>query len=254
MNIRRRGIYSLLLMLVLGSLPMTGLAAGAQGGHHAAGPDITALSAQARAGDLRAQTRLGMAYLSGQGVKQNITQGMVWLRKAAKSGHPPAQFVVGVMVLGGQYPGAHGPDPAKAVVWLKRAATRGCPGAAGVLSSLYLAGATGLPRDTTQGMRWLRTAAQGGDVMSQAVLGNSYREGRDGVARNPVEAYAWFDVALAGKAVSPMLLPVKQLRQQLAQKMDAAQRAQAQTRAKDYRTRYGQHDTALCGQSMPGGS
>ncbi len=252
MDRRRHRVQRLILIIVLGCLPASGVAGEGPHGVRAEGLAITALTARAKQGDVVAQTRLGMAYLAGRGVKQDIGRGMIWLRQAAKSGHPSAQFVVGVMILGGQFPGAHGPRPAQAVGWLTRAADQGCPGAAGVLSGLYLAGATGLARNIALGMQWLRKAAQGGDVLSQAVLGNSYRAGRDGLARNPVEAYAWFDVALMGKKVSPMLFPVARMRQQLAQKMGTTMRAQAQARAKDYRAQYGRHDTGLCGQSMPG--
>ncbi len=213
---------------------------------------LAALRARARQGDAGAQTRLGLRYLGGHGVPQDIGQGMVWLRKAAEAGHAPAQFVVGVMVLGGQYPGAQGPDPARAADWLTRAAKQDCPGAAGVLSGMYLAGAPGLARNTALGMQWLRRAAEGGDVLSQAMLANSYREGRDGLARNPIEAYAWLDVALSGKALAPMVSSLGSMRQQLVQGMDAAQRAQAEARARDYRSRYGRHGQGLCGQSAPG--
>lgn len=213
---------------------------------------LAALRARAREGDAGAQTRLGLRYLGGHGVPQDVGRGMVWLRKAAEAGHAPAQFVVGVMVLGGQYPGAQGPDPARAADWLTRAAKQDCPGAAGVLSGMYLAGAPGLARDTAQGMQWLRRAAEGGDVLSQAMLANSYREGRDGLVRNPVEAYAWLDVALSGKALAPMVSSLAPMRQQLVQGMDAAQRAQAEARARDYRSRYGRHGQGLCGQSAPG--
>ena len=51
--------------------------------------------------DVRAQTALALMYKYGEGTKTDLTQAYQWNLKAAKLGHPPAQYNVGVMLLDG---------------------------------------------------------------------------------------------------------------------------------------------------------
>ena len=48
-------------------------------------------------GDTDAQNTLGLMYLKGEGVKQNLNQAKKWFRKAAKLGHAQAQHHLEVL-------------------------------------------------------------------------------------------------------------------------------------------------------------
>ena len=54
-----------------------------------------------REDDVRAQTALALMYKYGEGTKTDLTLAYQWNLKAAKLGHPPAQYNVGVMLLDG---------------------------------------------------------------------------------------------------------------------------------------------------------
>ena len=51
--------------------------------------------------DVRAQTALALMYKYGEGTKTDLTLAYQWNLKAAKLGHPPAQYNVGAMLLDG---------------------------------------------------------------------------------------------------------------------------------------------------------
>ena len=53
-------------------------------------------------GDPRAQSNLGFAYASGQGVTRDLAQAAAWYRKAAEQGHATSQFDLGAMYASGQ--------------------------------------------------------------------------------------------------------------------------------------------------------
>ena len=55
----------------------------------------------AKAGHIDAQERLGELYMSGMGVKKDMVQGVMWLRKSAAQNHPVACFALGYNYLNG---------------------------------------------------------------------------------------------------------------------------------------------------------
>ena len=73
-------------------------------------------------GDAEAQALLGLEYTLGQGVPQDLTQAMIWYRRAAEQGHAAAQAALGVMYANGQGV-AH--DRTEALRWLRPAAAAG---------------------------------------------------------------------------------------------------------------------------------
>ena len=54
--------------------------------------DIPQLRKQARAGDLDAQCRLGIALRDGDGMRQDKRAATRWFHKAANAGHAGAQY------------------------------------------------------------------------------------------------------------------------------------------------------------------
>ncbi|MFO6298316.1 tetratricopeptide repeat protein [Rahnella selenatireducens] len=58
-------------------------------------------------GDMKAQTDLGLAYGTGNGMQKNYTKARYWYEKAAKQGFAEAQFNLGLLYeKSGEYPQA----------------------------------------------------------------------------------------------------------------------------------------------------
>lgn len=83
---------------------------------------LTALRADAEAGDRRAQYCLGVAYEEGRGVPANAHQAVKWYRHAAEQNEPAAQLALGVACAIGE--GVER-DYAQAYVWFTRSALLG---------------------------------------------------------------------------------------------------------------------------------
>lgn len=80
------------------------------------------LRESASAGHPRAQTELGLRYLSGEGVVQDFAQAADWFRRAAEQGSPEGMYGLGNMARFGRAPGT---DLVDAYAWLNVAAARG---------------------------------------------------------------------------------------------------------------------------------
>ena len=113
---------------------------------------------------------------------------------------------------------------AEAAYWYRLAANQGNAGAQQALGEHYLNG-EGVPQDYAEAMRWLRRAADQGDGAAQYDLGVMYANG-EGVPENDVLGYMWFNLAAArgGKGASE----AKEAKEDLSQKMTAAQISEAQ--------------------------
>jgi TPR repeat protein len=107
-------------------------------------------------GEAAAQKSLGDCYFFGEGVEEDIDEGMSWYHKAAEKGNADAQSSLGLI-----YRNGHG----------------------GVMKSLSLA------------VTWYRKAAHQGDPWSQYHLSNCYYTGGEGVKMDMVEAYAYLVLA-----------------------------------------------------------
>ena len=66
---------------------------------------------------------LGLRLLRGDGVAQDGSQAIAWLRQAGNAGMVPAQLALGRLYLNGLE--TMGSDPAEAQAWLSRAAAQG---------------------------------------------------------------------------------------------------------------------------------
>lgn len=84
--------------------------------------DFERTKALAEQGDANAQINLGVMYYNGDGVKQDKTEALKWVAKAAEQGLACAQYNLGVMYENGQ--GVE-KDYTKAVSWYKKAAVQG---------------------------------------------------------------------------------------------------------------------------------
>src|SRR3954470_10681335 len=82
---------------------------------------IASLQKEAEAGDAEAQTKLGIAYRDGIGVRTDDDKAVTWLRKAAEQGNPAAENALGV-----QYHTGRGvpKDLEQAFQWYKKSAAQ----------------------------------------------------------------------------------------------------------------------------------
>ena len=115
------------LALFLAAVP---LACPAQAG---LSPEVEAMLAKARGGDLHAQYRVGVAYDQGRGAPRDAVEAMKWYRSAAEAGYADAQNSVGSVL---QEQGKH----AEAFPWFEKAAAQENARALNNLAYFYEAG------------------------------------------------------------------------------------------------------------------
>ena len=149
-------------------------------------------------GDARAQSRLALAYLRGQGVDSDPSAALRWSAAAAKAGEPVAQYLLGALYQQGDKFKA---DPALAFAWFASAAAKGNLKAMHNLAIAYAQG-LGTDKDEAKAAEWFTRAAERGYVDSQFDLAVLYERGT-GVKEDLRQALKWYAIAgLAGDAPS----------------------------------------------------
>lgn len=98
--------------------------------------DPAAELSRAHDGDARAQLRVGLLYLRGEGVPQDYREARFWIEKAARQGLADAQTRLGTLYRDGT---GSAPDPELARQWLEKAAGQGHAEAQIRLARLLLA-------------------------------------------------------------------------------------------------------------------
>jgi AcrR family transcriptional regulator len=152
--------------------------------------------ALADAGNTRAQARLALAYLRGQGAAGDANVALLWTRSAARAGNPVAQYLMGVMYQQGDHVMT---DPVAAFGWFSRAAEKGNLKAMHNLAIAYAQG-LGPAKDEAKAAEWFTRAAERGYVDSAFDLAVLYERGA-GVAQDLKQALKWYGVAaMAGDA------------------------------------------------------
>lgn len=168
-------------------------------------------SVQESPSDAGKQYVLGLRYLYGAGVKQNLPEAAKWIASAAGQGHFLAQYSLGCLYEHG-YGLAQDPNQASAWImrasnlaasdqsvrqeyqqaleWICAAAEQGDMDAQFILGCAY-SDALGVSRDDQKAVLWYRKAADQGHPWGQLCLGGMYAEGR-GVAQDDCQAIAWF--------------------------------------------------------------
>jgi TPR repeat protein len=165
---------------------------------HLAGGGIAQTIALADAGDSRAQARLAVAYLRGEGVASDPVTALRWSAVAARSGQPVAQYLLGALY---QQGGPVKADPARAFDWFAAAAARGNLKAMHNLGIAYAQG-LGTMKDDARAVEWFTRAAERGYVDSAFDLAVLYERG-EGVPQDLRQALKWYGIAgLAGDAPS----------------------------------------------------
>ena len=191
----RDGSLAGLLLLGFGSAPALAdfdeaVRAAHRGEYSSAESEFRRLAA---AGDARGQNGLGVLYLRGTGVEQDIAAAVRWFRRAARQGYHAAQTNLGLL-----YENGWGvlQDDEQAYLWYSRAAHQGDVEAQTSVA-LMLSKGLGTRRDPGAAFRWFQSAARQGHVDAWAHIGHMYRAG-EGVPRDYVSSYAWYGIAAAG--------------------------------------------------------
>jgi TPR repeat protein/AcrR family transcriptional regulator len=146
--------------------------------------------ALADAGDTRAQARLALAYLRGQGSAADANAALLWCMSAAQAGNPVAQYLLGALYQQGDHVAA---DPARAVAWFSRAADKGNLKAMHNLAIAYAQG-NGTTKDEAKAAEWFTRAAERGYVDSAFDLAVLYERG-EGVRQDLKQALKWYGIA-----------------------------------------------------------
>jgi uncharacterized protein len=144
----------------------------------------------------------------------------------AEQGNADAQAGLGSLYLGG-YGVAR--DEAAAMTWFRKAAEQGSPNGQFSLGSLYYG-----RKDYASAASWYRRASEQGNALAQIRLARLYADGL-GVARDDVQAFKWFAIAAERGADPYARTNAGQGRDATARKLTAAQVAQAERLARDWK-------------------
>jgi uncharacterized protein len=108
----------------------------------------------AEKGDVEAQFNLAQAYRLGRGVPINLSAAQTWYERAAESGHPNAQTMLGALLFenGNRIGGLR---------WLKRAAENGDPNGL-LMYGTALFNGDGIPQNPVLGYAYVSRAAAKG--------------------------------------------------------------------------------------------
>jgi len=198
---------------------------------------------------------LGRLYLAGKGVAASNEEAEHWLGQAVAAGNRDAMYLMSRLLTGdGALPtdtaratsllvqAAHAGHmlaqlelgrhyatsvPVIAARWFLRAAEQGEPAAQTAYGEALAAG-RGVDPDPAGAREWLARAAAQGHAPGQAVLAAMLAEGTGGPA-DPVEALKWAQLAAEGAVAA-----ARPLFARLTKTLDAAQRAEAASRARAF--------------------
>lgn len=130
---------------------------------HRAALHMFRLSAEAGYAD--GQFYLGLMYMQGHGGEANPSEGISWIRKAAKQGHAQACYYLGESYRNGvvfQGRVIIAPNNVTALKWLLRAAEKNDAEAQFRAGMMYAVGTEGVPINRELGNYWIQRAANNG--------------------------------------------------------------------------------------------
>lgn len=193
---------------------------------------LAELKPLAEAGSADAQYYLGTMYQHGHGVPRDPRMAQLWYERAARQGHADAAFAVAFLLYYGAGEGERAVIATReaAAPWLEIAAERGNASAQYLLGTLYRAG-EGEIADRATAMRWTLQAADQGVVAAQYDAGLFFAT-QAGV-HNALAAFTWFELAARAGYPGAALN-----RASVAERLNAAEIAQARARADAWRARH----------------
>lgn len=131
---------------------------------------VRLLEPLAQAGNATAQTRLGLLYYHGHGVRESDAAALKWFERAARQGLAEAQFQLGNMYAYGLAVLPPEQDPNRlAAQWYFEAALQGHAEAQYSLGILFLTG-SGVEVSQTEARKWIGRAAALGHADAKAYL------------------------------------------------------------------------------------
>lgn len=145
-----------LIYLVLCAMPAAGFD----------GLDVDRITMMAEAGDAEAQSKLGVLYASGIGIKRDIHEALKWYRKSAEQGDPMGQWNLAFLYVRGDGVAA---DFVQARELFRKSAESGLPNAQYDLGIMLLDGLGG-KQDTDEAMKWFRKSAGQGYREAKKIL------------------------------------------------------------------------------------
>lgn len=144
---------------------------------------------------------------------------------SAEAGNATAQNRLGLLYNEGR---GVAQDFLQAKRWFDKAAEQGHAGAQVNLGTLYLLG-HGAPESDQMALFWFRRAAEQEDALGFAKLGSMYERGR-GVPQDFIQAHMWYNLSAAHGETR-----ASESRDTLAKRMTAAQVAEAQKLAREWK-------------------
>lgn len=138
--------------------------------HAVSSSNLGQLQLQAKAGDAKAQFRLGIAYMDGVGVKASNTKAYKWFAAATAQKYAPAQYKLAQCIT---YGVGTESNIQKAAALYKKAADQGVVDAQYYLGLMYLYG-TGVEQNETVGWQWIQRAAMQGHTEAIFKMGARY--------------------------------------------------------------------------------
>ncbi len=127
----------------------------------------------AKAGDAQAQSKLGLLYYNGQGVRESNAEALLWFERAARQGLADAQYQLANMYTFGMAPVPADTDPQRiAAQWYFEAASQGHADAQYSLGILFLTG-SGVTQSPEEANKWIARAAQQGHADAKAYQAGS---------------------------------------------------------------------------------
>jgi TonB family protein len=158
---------------------------------------IVWLRQAASQGHVKAQEALAYELMRGTSTPRDTVEAESWLRKAANSGAPSAQYLMSRIIQG------NGGDVVEAREWLRKSAAQDFPHAQTQLASILLRGADA---DLPEAIELLQQAADKQEHVAQFMLGQCYAQGR-GVLQDRDRAMRFYErAAAAGYAPATVAL------------------------------------------------
>ena len=187
----------------------------------------------AEKGNPRAQVAVGSMFAHGQGVIQDVSEGLKWLGRATDQGDAYAQYMRGSIYRQGLIVPT---DYAEALKWFRLAAAKKYVPALYGLGNMADDG-HGVQRDDAEAVKWYRAAANNeyaeGDfnyrANAQLRIGRKYADGR-GVPEDHVLAYMWLSLAAAQNVVGASIF-----RDDVARRMTPEQVAEGKKQVQEWK-------------------
>jgi TPR repeat protein len=172
--------------------------------------DMKELQAAVAKNNPKAETLLGEMLLRGEGIPKDEARGVALLEKAARAGHSPAAFRIGMLLANGESGVAK--DPVRALSYFRAAAAGGEAEAFFNIGAAY-GSARGVKRDYGEALGWLIVARQkGADASAEQSLRAQIKSRTDWIAKGEQRAKEIVQ-ELADKKVADLLPPAAPLDQ-----------------------------------------